>query len=488
MSVVTLPMPPKDQGDRRRRRWLRWSLYAGLLPLCIIAFYLIENWRGERAWAAEQERQRGLGESLIFEDHLPKPHQVPEIENAAAASVFTTRLNPQTKASVPAFDLTDVLADFHSPEESRGMELTLEQWQQAFAISDRFPKPPVPGSSAQDVLHALTLFENEIAELHAIADRPFARFPSNWEQGIMADLPQTNVGIELIKILLLRVRAELALGLADQALADVLLMLRVTEWVRVPHLLGLVVEQAMVLQAIHAVRQGLDHQAWTESQLAELDIALARFDLPGETLLSLRGERALSANTTRIFMADRSRMLHLYEQMRATPLQLAFIRLMPNGWLLQIQAHGCRETERMLNELRSGMTAPGHFAVLPAEPASTAPHAYPLGAWLASKLQIAPSVFSFVLSGARDTAARLALARTAVNLSRHAKTYNRLPETLPPSLPPDPVNGQPLRYQLLDQTRYRLWSVGPNEQDDGGSLHSYNATDTLDWVWASDTL
>ena len=67
-----------------------------------------------------------------------------------------------------------------------------------------------------------------------------------------------------------------------------------------------------------------------------------------------------------------------------------------------------------------------------------------------------------------------------------------MPEFLP-AIPHDPVNGEPLHYQLHLDGTFRLYSVGENGQDDGGdpSLKkgasskslSWQSRDALDWVW-----
>jgi hypothetical protein len=88
----------------------------------------------------------------------------------------------------------------------------------------------------------------------------------------------------------------------------------------------------------------------------------------------------------------------------------------------------------------------------------------------------------------------------AIGLKRFQLRRGKLPESLSqltpeilPAVPLDPVDGQPLRYRRNADGTFVLYSVGPNNRDDGGdpSLEksakssSYNWLDhsALDWVW-----
>lgn len=89
---------------------------------------------------------------------------------------------------------------------------------------------------------------------------------------------------------------------------------------------------------------------------------------------------------------------------------------------------------------------------------------------------------------------------TAIALKRFQLAHGCLPTQLSdlapsfvPSVPLDPVDGQPLRYRLQTDGRYLLYSLGPNGVDDGGDPNSATATTSesfywednraLDWVW-----
>ncbi len=66
-------------------------------------------------------------------------------------------------------------------------------------------------------------------------------------------------------------------------------------------------------------------------------------------------------------------------------------------------------------------------------------------------------------------------ALTAIALKRYQLKYKNYPQSLEamvpefiPTVPNDPVDGQPLRYRKDNQGTFLLYSVGENGKDDGG--------------------
>ena len=92
----------------------------------------------------------------------------------------------------------------------------------------------------------------------------------------------------------------------------------------------------------------------------------------------------------------------------------------------------------------------------------------------------------------------ISLARVAIALERHRQAHGEYPETLDDllprflePLPPDPVNGGPLHYRRDTPDRFTLYSIGLNQQDDGGvpsvpRLGRFGPdAPSGDWVWFS---
>jgi len=87
------------------------------------------------------------------------------------------------------------------------------------------------------------------------------------------------------------------------------------------------------------------------------------------------------------------------------------------------------------------------------------------------------------------------LARGAIALERHRLAHGEFPESLDAlapqfsaQVPHDIFGGQPLHYRRTDDGHFVLYSIGPNEKDDGGITGHRNGGsmpdfDSGDWVW-----
>lgn len=56
-------------------------------------------------------------------------------------------------------------------------------------------------------------------------------------------------------------------------------------------------------------------------------------------------------------------------------------------------------------------------------------------------------------------------------------------EELDADLPHDVITGEPFHYSLTKDGRYRLYSIGWNEVDDGGKIGKKANREYGDWVW-----
>lgn len=83
---ATLPPAPSAPPSVRGRRIRPFVATAGALSFLLAAGYVVENLRGERAWAQAQARLAREGESLEATRLWPDP--LPPGENAAATPAF----------------------------------------------------------------------------------------------------------------------------------------------------------------------------------------------------------------------------------------------------------------------------------------------------------------------------------------------------------------------------------------------------------------
>jgi hypothetical protein len=101
-----------------------------------------------------------------------------------------------------------------------------------------------------------------------------------------------------------------------------------------------------------------------------------------------------------------------------------------------------------------------------------------------------PYTEKVLISSARADAS-VALARTACALERHRLAHGAYPaelaELVPAYLaavPRDVIDGQPLHYRRGAAGGFKLWSIGIDGQDDGGTPEkTQEANANGDWVW-----
>ncbi|HWC61761.1 MAG TPA: hypothetical protein VHC44_18880 [Verrucomicrobiae bacterium] len=95
-----------------------------------------------------------------------------------------------------------------------------------------------------------------------------------------------------------------------------------------------------------------------------------------------------------------------------------------------------------------------------------------------------------------NTEAAHTIATTAIALKRYQLRHGTLPGDLSalvpeflPEVPRDPVDGHPLRYQVLPNGNFLLYSIGSDNIDNGGDGNTQAGSKSLqwlrgrDWVW-----
>jgi len=90
--------------------------------------------------------------------------------------------------------------------------------------------------------------------------------------------------------------------------------------------------------------------------------------------------------------------------------------------------------------------------------------------------------------------AAIALKRYQLKHGNYPPYLNSLVPEFVPTVPLDPVDGQPLRYRRNADGSFLLYSVGENGKDDGGNPtqpsnnndfpdYNWNDSRALDWIW-----
>jgi len=514
-------------------RWAcRWRnlkrLLFGLVCFATLTalFYAEENWRGRSAWRNYVRERAGKGEPFEVKDIIPPP--VPDDKNFAMAPIvqrFYNYILTTDGKKIPSevqmtqhvdrvdFDLGDSNWDTNAIGYwAKGTMSRLDLWQQRYRElamkTNQFAVPPQPQSPAADVLLALGKYDTTVEEVRQAAKLPECRFPLDYDNEDPAAilLPHLAALKQTSKLLQLRALAELENGQSDKAAADVLLTLRLTDYIRnEPTFIDVLVRAAMTDIALQPVYEGLAKHRWTDAQLAAIEDELARQDYLVDYNSALRWERAFS-NGIIDYLAKRDtrrRYVELFgtiyeddfsKQTRDDYAELIAwgVALMPTGWLdlnrLAIAQFHEQWTLHVADaEKHQVMPAAADDMVWQARHWHGTPVNF-MVKWFVVGLGNGPHRFA-------RTQSTVDLARTAMALERCRLAQGSYPETLEvlapkylDKIPGDVVGGQPLKYRREADGQFVLFSVGWNGKDDGGVTGYAEGSDKPnfdfgDWVW-----
>jgi hypothetical protein len=518
--------PPKQLFGRRGKKIL--LVLVCLLVLVIFAVLLLDlvaksqlN-RYERQWEAR-------GEHFDFASFVPQP--VPDDQNFAltpiVASSYESILDKNGHRVVP-FNTNVInrlemeihgeesLAHFptNSGNQAKGLKADLKEWQLYYrelaTKTNEFPVTPQEQSPAADVLLALSKYDEPIEELRQAATLPYSRFPLNYDSDFPALilLPHLAAMKRCAQVLELRAIAELQNGESDKALADVKLMLRLTDSFRTdPFLISHLVRIAMLNLSIQPVWEGLQDHKWSDAQLAELNRELAKQDFLADYEFSMRGERALSIASIEHLRHTRDFSL-LETSLDGSPVSddvmeqvgKVALHLVPNSVFYQNEL-----TEaRAIQEWYLPIVDVGQHRVSPAQALLAQNKVEALGDQWSPNTLLARMLLPALGSYAKKCAygqSWVDMARVACALERCRLAQGNYPETLDAlaprfieALPPDVIGGQPLKYHRMDNGTFALYSIGWNGTDDGGTVvigkYSGAAIDYEqgDWVWSGQVM
>jgi hypothetical protein len=358
-----------------------------------------------------------------------------------------------------------------------------------------------PQSPAADVLLALSKYDPMFDQLRKDSALPYSRFPVKWEAEDPASilLPHLSAVKSWSQVLQLRAIAELQDGQSDQALADIKLMLRLAESIHTePTFISQLVRIAVLQIALQPVYEGLARHQWSDAQLAELDSELASLDFVNDYRLALHSEVVLFEGG--IFDLMRRHPAYMFsvsdlsgERPTAPLLERALAHLIPEAWFYQNQlscARGVLEYDLPAADTNLDIISPTVVKNSARKLSEETKHVTPYNGFermLLPELAGGAQRFACAQNSAN-------MARVAIALERYYLAHGQFPETpdvLSPhylqDVPHDIINGQPLHYRPTSDGRFILYSVGWNEEDDGGKVafKGRNNPDNNhgDWVW-----
>jgi hypothetical protein len=509
-------------------RWFcRWSVVRVVLivlawVVTIVALlYGEENWRGRRTWNNYRQKLEARGEQLDFQALIPKP--VPDDQNFAATPFFEFRFANKNNQYTwqDNYERANALVPSSSRKKDRSRRhvVDLVAWQMALDalqagkvtkgerfVSDQLD-PESRRKAARTVLQELKLDDAVLNELRDASRRPYSRYPVFYDLenpwGIL--LPHLATIKAVVQRLHVKACAELAAGQSENALDDVKLMLRLANSVKdEPVLISYLVRVACLQIAIQPIWEGLAEHRWSDAQLQELQKILQQHNFLADVKVSLDGERAAGVLTADLLYRKKYTLSNLLDVPGNPPgssLSLAdcAARIAPRGWYYQEQFNYCRIYD---NQLSGTLDAAGK-RVYPSQVENRARELERevaggrLGRTLSGVLHHR-LLASLLLPALSKVSVKAAMAQTvsdeaalACALERFHLANGQFPNSLDEltprfisELPHDVISGGPYKYRRADDGRFILYSVGWDEQDDGGEPGSTLFDDKGgDWVW-----
>ena len=521
--------------------WCRFLKRLGLAIVVLVALislaFVIEGTRAAWAWQEVEAHLKQRGEPLNFEELVGA--RVPDAQNFArhplmdgllshtatndAKGRLTYRWTGQRKIS----ELQEALRFPEPPsDESKGGKRLRRTGPDLEALASllktgthrerrtvydpgrtepretndlvHLPIPPARMPAAQAVLYA---FEGRRAVLDQIAEatrRPRAQFDLRYADSHNALLPHLAIHKSMAVKLRTRSAARVATGDTAGAAEDIDTILRLAELTgEDPTLHGYLVRVAIQSSAFSAFWDGTSQHAWSDAQLAAFQRRFEGLKQQDSLVKAFRGEHLFGKTCFELMRQGRITFDTLFEPEATNNGLAATIEgMIPRAWLLQNQAYYSRVMDQVVDALQRcdperGIGAKGSIW-----------ETEQIDGWFYDRegSRFNPyRIFAHTLlpglakvhakADQSLTTSRLAIA--VAGLERHRLATGSYPKALSdlvpkwvPTVPLDPMDGQPLRYRLNADGTFTVYGIGPNHADDNGVSESKKSRwQYLDWAW-----
>jgi hypothetical protein len=445
----------------------RTAIGAAIVILIISCFYAEENARGLRAWRVAEQDITGRGESLTWDDYIPRP--VPDDQNFYQAPMMTEWFVRSTNG-VHSTSLTALTGN---PETYTNL------------ITD---------ISASNYLAWSMSFEPQFGQIRDALKRPAARINGDYSQSFLQPVPNFVSYRNVSQVLAHRAKCHLVLSQPDRALDDLTLLhhlnLILVKSGKPVTLVAAMIHTAIAALYVDAINFGLDAHMWREPELAALQQQLAEIHVIPAVGGSLRAERAGLCHMLDTISPDE--LVHdtyIGGHSSAGP---GFWFILPGGWLYQNKAVIATLEGQMLASLdmTNETVSPRTVRTAQMRTQEALRHVTPYNFFAAIAV---PNYLKATLTTARNQT-WVDQAQIVCALDRYQLANGKYPASLTAlvpryldKIPHDVINGKPMNYELKSDQTFVLYSVGWNEIDDGGItvLKSDDTEDREngDWVW-----
>lgn len=476
---------------------------AACLATLIAAFYVIENWRGEKAWTRTKAELQAKGIPTTYDEILPPPP--PDDQNFMMAPFWVERWNEESHRhdKIPTKIAEDLYAkaagmNMEAWRKSKNYEMpphpmsflgdwqtqrfsNLEALREYFVAAGHLPESAAQEEASAAILRMTDAWSDDINALtEADRTRPVSYFPIDWRKGYFFSQPLWEISIRTTKNLRIRAQCALESGDEREALTCLHLIDRLTEVQLAPpsSLVGVLLSASQEMLLLPGIWHGLARHQWSEASLQQLEDMLAQRDYRAAWQRAMRLEQVAFLQTIDALCAaevESSKEIHHWlstadhkEALKSLGFRAEVFRYFPRGWWRRNQVTYTRlqkpflERELPWSELVK-INEDERVKALPASP-------------YAVFVKLVTPAFHNAKVNTVTAVASISLARLAIAAERHRLRTSSYPESLedlqeyfPGRLPLDPFVDQPFGYRLADGIP-TFWSVGQNLKDEGGTV------------------
>lgn len=475
--------------------WLRWVLGILLVPILAV---LWGDWRAEREWRQYCAEARARGVKLTLAEFLPK-EPIPDEDNFAAIPIFVEAIKSQGSGPrVSAIRNINVIPKFR-PQKHRWIgpkKVDFAGIRLSFIASKCLEAGDLDlgGDDATAVLRGLEKVEPELIQIHQASGRKRSSYPVSWDNPWITRFDHLQVIMSFSRILHTKVCAELAIGNSDQAFSDLNDLFALCESLQdEPTLIAYLIQRSCYSHVLKSIWEGLDSGKWTDAQLNEMEMRLGAINTIKRYQFALQSEQG-SINTgmeqfakTRFSQSTRSAIFSVKPEsflervVRLQSFTLSYWRdnqLASNRRLDQElpQWDSIDERWEKKSEIEDKEKLMSKFQEL-----------------RLNLYQMITPVFGSTGNRTLMGHVQIRLAGLACALERFKNSRGTYPERLEDlmpdflqKLPHEPFNGKPFRYRRTEDGSYRLYSIGMDLKDDGGTFNNKESHDFVgqpDWLW-----
>lgn len=515
-----------------RRLWshsgFRYTLYTLVgIGLCVLIPKVLLTWIGGQRWQHIQSQLEAEGETLDFFSLYPP--SLPNQQNFCAIPLLDGIRTPagSSPAAVAAEQKREAIDAALVPlQVPRSKSAGLAGWalfpdvlggetmDQEKVLAEIYQAKTLPLNDDQRswgaVKMALEAHASIIGEMaRAAAERPAAEWlPRQAREALPETLmslpvPEMTPAQKLSNLLRFHAMVCLLAGDSASAVADVRSMLRLASATeRSLLLIGNLISVTIRTQALQVTARILQERRLQEPELTTLQQEWLGADIHGDYLRDVRSEMIA------VFDA--------FDDLQADPRALPALMNMNGGISVPLRGKGILEQALVVPSKAASAEFIRQFYLMPlktqrfrgfhanmtlARDTLTA-----RSGWMKLEWQL-PQLFLLSHSAVGEMAVYTENCRLQVILAcaleRHYLRHGSYPATLQAvdaeflaGNDARDVDGNPMRYALTADGRYRLWSPGPDGKDDDGKYHTEIASGATrsrqsphyrgDWVWRYD--